>query len=128
MKALFDAVFVHYNTTGLRIAVPLHNTEAPAKTEFPYAVLQLVSGIADDFASGAAYSENWLIQFNLFDDAPDMSAQLEAYATLVSAFEFAALSIAGYDFLSCVREGTLQTRDEGVWQITVMFRVKARAV
>ncbi len=128
MKALFDAVFAHYNATGLVLAVPLHNTEAPAKTEFPYAVVQLVSGTPVEFASAEHYTESWLIQFNLFDNQPDMSALLEAYATLVSAFDFAALTIAGHTFLSCVRAGTLQTMVEKVWQLNVSYRVKARAI
>ncbi len=130
MKALFDAIFVHYNATALGAALPLHNTEAPAETPFPYTVLQLVVGSPEDFATREHFTEDWLIQFNLFDNAPDMSALLEAYATLISAFDFAGLTIAGYDFKSCVRPpgSTLQTKVEKVWQINVTYRVKARVL
>ena len=125
MKALFDAVFAHYEAADL--SMPLFNTEAPAGTEFPYAVVQLVSGVADDFASDEHYTENWLIQFNLFDKSGDMSALLGLFATLLTAFDFAALSIAGYTFLDCTRQSILQTRVEEVWQLNVTYRIKARA-
>ncbi len=126
MKALFDAIFAHYNATALKLAVPLYNTEASAETEFPYAVLQLVSGVTADFATGENFTENWLVQFNLFDKSADMSALLEAFAVLISAFDSTTLTIAGQAFLSCRREGVLQTRVEKVWQINITYRVTAR--
>ena len=125
MKALFDAIFAHFETSGP--SLPLFNTEASAGTEFPYAVVQLVSGVADDFASDEHYTENWLVQFNLFDKSGDMSALLGLFATLITAFDFAALTIAGYTFLDCVRQSVLQMRVEEVWQLNVTYRIKARA-
>lgn len=124
MKALFDAIFAHYAATDLTPV--LYNTEADDEAVFPYVVLQLVSGTAIDFASGKTFTENWLIQFNLFDKSADMSALLEVYADLITAFDLTTLTIAGHAFKSCVREGALQTKVEKVWQINVMYRVKAR--
>lgn len=128
MKALFDAVFSHFEDAGLPL--PLFNTEAPAETEFPYAVLQLVVGSPEDFASGKHFTESWPVQFNLFDDASDMSSLLETYAALTTAFDFAALTLEGYTFLSCMRPpgSTLQTRVDGVWQINVTYDIKARVL
>ncbi len=131
MKALFNAVFSHYNASGAsELLTKMYNTEADSDAEFPYVVMQMVVGSPDDFASGQHFTEDWLIQFNLFDDAADMSALLEAYAAVTAAFDFAALTIAGYTFLSCVRPpgSTLQGKDDGVWRITVQYRIKARVV
>ena len=127
MKALFDAIFVKYAASTLsNFLTALYNTEADDRAEFPYAVLQVVNGKTDEFASGEHYTEDWLIQFNLFDKSADMSALLEAYAALTTAFDSCMLVIAGQTFLSCRREGTLQTRVEDVWQINVTYRVKVR--
>lgn len=131
MKALFNAVFVHYNASSAsNLLTKLYNTEADADAEFPYAVAQLVVGSPKEFASGQHFTEDWLLQFNLFDDAANMSALLDAYAAIVAAFDFGALTIAGYTFLSCVRPpgSTLQGKDEGVWRITVQYRIKARVI
>lgn len=128
MKALFDAIFAKYAASSLpNLLTKLYNTEAESNAQFPYAVVQIISGVTSDFASGEHFTENYLIQFNLFEKGPNMSALLEAYAILISAFDFATLTIVGYTFLSCVRENTLQTKVEGVWQVNVVYRVKARA-
>ncbi len=129
MKALFDAIFAQWLAAGAPLSLlALFNTEADDRTEFPYGVVQVVSGTPTDHATGAHYSESWLIQFNLFDKTPDMSSLLEKYAALTAAFDFATLTIAGYTFLSCVRETTLQTRVEDVFQINVIYRVTARVL
>ena len=126
MKELFDAVLAHYNTAS--IPLQLYNTQADDKAEFPYAVVQVVVGGTADVASNKHFTEDWLIQFNLFDDAPDMAALLEAYALLIAAFDFGSLTIAGHTFLSCTRPpgSTRQTKVDGVWQINVESLVKAR--
>ncbi len=128
MKSLFDAIFAHYEASGP--SLPLFNTKAPAETEFPYVVLQFVVGSPEDFASEKHFTENWHVQFNLFDKASDMSVLLEAYAALTTAFDFAALTIEGYTFLSCVRPpgSTLQTQVEEVWQINVSYNIEARVL
>lgn len=129
MKALFDAIFAKYAASVLpTLLTKLYNTEADADAQFPYAVLQLVVGGADDFATGEHFTEDWLIQFNLFEKGPNMVALLAAYAALLDAFDSKTLTVAGYQFLSCRRPpgSTLQTKVEGVWQITVTYRVKVR--
>lgn len=129
MKALFDAIFAKYAASVMpTLLTELYNTEADANAEFPYAVLQVVSGVTADFASSEHYTENWLVQFNLFEKGANMSALLDAFAALISTFDSVVLTVAGFHFLSCRREGTLQTRVEGVWQINTTFRIKLRKI
>ncbi len=128
MKNLYDAIFVKYAASDVpNTLTKLYNTEADEDAEFPYAVLQVVSGAADDFASGEHYTENWLIQFNLFERGPNMTLLLTALAALVTAFDSCTLAVSGYQFLSCRRVNILQTKVEGVWQINVSFRIKLRS-
>ncbi len=131
MKALFDTVFAHYRGAGAPLtALALYNTEADDRADFPYSVLQLVVGSPEDRATGGHYTEEWTIQFNLFDDNADGSDLLAAYTALLARFDLAALTIDGYTFLSCVRPpgSTLMGKVEGVWQINVTYIVRARAI
>ena len=131
MKALFDTVFTHYLAVGPPLTdLTLYNTEADDRAEFPYSVVQLVVGSPEDRASGGHYTEEWTIQFNLFDENSDGSDLLAAYTALLARFDLAALTIDGYTFLDCVRPpgSTRMTKVEGVWQITVIYVVRARAL
>jgi len=127
MKTLFEAIRSLYDGSGMtEYLTDLYLTQADVKSVFPYGVVQLVSGVTDDFASGSAFTENNLVQFNLFDDAPTMSRLLEVYAELIATYDFAALPVVGTTALSCVRETVLQTRIENVWMINVLYRMKTR--
>ena len=127
MKALFEAIRSAYLDSGMTdYLTDLYLTQAPVRSVFPYGVMQLVSGMANDHATSKHFTEDRLVQFNLFDDAPSMSRLLEVYAELIATFDFAALVVAGTTALSCVRESTLQTRVEDVWMINVLYRIKTR--
>ena len=129
MKALYDAIFVKYAASTLpNLLTVLYNTEADANAQFPYAVVQVVSGVPGDFASGENFTENWLVQFNLFQRGPNMTDLLIVFSALIAAFDSATLAVSGYNFLSCRREGVLQTKEEGVWGINVTYRIKARVL
>ncbi len=129
MKSLFEAIYTRYEESVLADKLTgLYNTEAPAAAIFPYSIFQLVFVRPDNFASGRRYIENIIVQFNLFDKQPDCEALLDAHTALVATFDHAPLDVEGYTILSCVREGTLQTRLEKVWQINTLYRVKAKLV
>lgn len=123
MQPLFDAIEALFESS---CEGKLYNTEALGDAKFPYTVLQLVNGGTTDFASNKAFTENMLFQFNIFDKSLSMSKVLEIYAALKAAFDFATLAVEGTTPLSCVRENTLSTRDEGVWQLNVTYRIKLR--
>lgn len=128
MKALFDAIFVKYAASDLpNLLTELHNTKAE-EPEFPYAVVQIVNGVSDDFATGESYTDNWLVQFNLFERGDNMDVLWDVFAALRTAFDSATLAVSGYAFLSCRRENVLQTREESVWQINVTYRIRVRAI
>ncbi len=127
-QSLFEAVYARYNEVASPTSklTELYNTEADAEAKVPYGVFQLISGVPDSFASNKKFVENCLLQFNLFDKYPDCSRLLDSYKGLTKCFDFAALSIAGFTALSCVRGPTIQTKVNGVWQINVTYRIKAK--
>lgn len=129
MKALYDAIFVKWAASSLpSLLTVLYNTRADDNAEFPYGVVQVVNGVTGDFATDEHYSDIWLIQFNLFQRGSNMTDLLVAFAALIDTFDSATLAVSGYKFLSCRREGVLQTEEEGVWQINVTYRIKVRAI
>jgi len=129
MKALFNAIYAAFDGSGIKpLVTGFWNTEAPDDAAFPYIVFQLVNDKTDDFASDKHFSENILLQFNLFDRDPSMKALLAIYVALIDCYDFANLAVIGYTALSCVREGTLQTKVNKVWQINVTYRIKLRSV
>ena len=124
MQDLFDIIYAAYAAGGAAILLSaLYNTEAPPDAEFPYAVMQVVNSKTDDFASNRAYTDNTLIQFNFFDKRSKCDHLLAAVSAFKVTFDFAALGAA----LSCVRENTLQSFNDGIWQINVTYRIKWRS-
>ncbi len=126
MTDLFQALRTKYLSSGLSGKISdLYNTEAPANAVYPYGVMQLVSTIPDNLASDKFYIENSLIQFNLFDNSETMGELLEAYTSLLAAFDFADLIFTNSSAKSCVRISTMQTKIEGVWQINIVYRIRS---
>lgn len=112
-------------TTTFRAALVggLHNLEAPQSVSFPFGTFQLISAVPDHFASNKNFIENCLIQFNLFSKRRTMAELLDIYDKLVDCFDYLTLTIDNYTTRSCVRESTIQTRVEKVWQMNVSYRL-----
>jgi len=129
LTELYQSIYDAFEASTLHttpLITDLYLIEAPDDAVFPYAVVQLVNGKTDDFSSGRTFSENMLIQFNLFSKTPDAAEILDIFAGLILCYDFADLTVGGYSTLSCVREFSMQTRLEKVWQINVTYRIKLR--
>ena len=135
MEVVAEAIYAQYVASTLAttpLITGMYNTEAPENAVYPYAVYQLVNGNTNDGATGPRFTEDILLQFNLFSDNPilkTVGAVIGLWtieAALKLAYVFAALTVAGYDTLSCVRESTMQTRVEKIWQINIQYRLKLR--
>lgn len=129
MTALYTAIRDAYLASTLAttpLISDLWLIEAPDNAVWPYAVVQLVNGNTDEFASNKKFSENILMQFNLFSKTSDAAEILGIFAGLILCYDFAALTVGGYDLIGCVRESTMQTRVNKVWQITVTYRIRLR--
>lgn len=126
-EPLFEAIFNRYLASTLKDSLTaLYNTEAPANAVYPYGVFALPSDAPDSFASNKMFVENCLLQFNLYDNEPLVTRLLQAYTALKAAFDFAPLAVTDYTTLSCVREGTVRSKVEKIWQFNVIYRVKLK--
>ena len=138
MKVLDEAIYAAYAASTLAttpLVTALYNTEAADDAVFPYIVFQLINGNTTEGATGPTFTEDMLLQFNIFSKNPALSNEAGPpivygswviEAALKLCYDFAALIVGGYDTLSCVRESTMQTRDKKVWQVNVTYRIKLR--
>lgn len=123
MTDLFAAIVTRYGAVALSSSLTggLWNTEAPQETECPYGVFQLISDVPDwtfeeDF-------ENILFQFNLFSDTSDPVEICILFELLKTAFDFFDLIIDNHEIVSLVRENSILTRIENIWQYNVTYRI-----
>ncbi len=107
----------------------LYHTQADDDAVMPYIVMQLVNGQVDQHATEKNFTEDVLVQFNIFDNRTSMggaTGTMVILDALFTCYDFAALSVSGYYVEGCVRENTTQTKVEDVWQINVTYRIKIR--
>jgi len=122
MTDLFVAIMIRYSAVALSsLLTGLWNTEAPQDAVFPYGVFQLISDVPDwtfteDF-------EDCLLQFNLFSNTSDPVEICALFELLKAAFDFFDLDIPNHEIVSLVRENSILTRVEKIWQYNVTYRI-----
>ena len=135
MEALQDAIYAEYAASTLAttpLITAMYNTEAPENAVYPYSVFQIVNGNCIEGATGPAFTEDYLVQFNIFSGEPVLATVGLVYGLWAIelgvrlCYDFAPLTVAGYDTLSCVRESSMQSRNEKIWQINIQYRIKLR--
>lgn len=122
MTDLFTALYEYWVTTTLNsLMTALYNTEAPETAEYPYAVMSIVSNVADwTFTEDI---ENCLVQFNIYSDTVDATEVCNIFEALKTAFDFYDLSISNYETISLTRENAILTRVEKVWTYNATYRI-----
>lgn len=122
MQDLFAAIMTRYSAVGLSSSLTgLYNTQAPQDAVFPYGVFQLISDVPEwTFSENF---ENCLLQFNLFSNKSSPVQICTLYELLKTAFDFHELAVSNHDTVSMIRENTILTQIESVWQYNVTYRV-----
>lgn len=125
MKTLFTGIYNLFTTGSPAIYTDVggrfYLTEAPQDTTFPYIVYYLVSNDYDyqfeeDF-------EEFVIQFNIFDDKASPSNISDYYENLKTLFDWSSPTVSNYTVITFQREFSQLARDDDVWQWTVQYRV-----
>lgn len=82
---------------------------APQGATFPYVVYSYVSGMPEP-----SFTENeeeiWL-QFAIYSQKNSATEAGTILAALYTRYDYCTLTVAGYDFISMVREQTLENND-----------------
>lgn len=122
MTDLFAAIMIRYADIDLSNSLTgLYNTQALQDVVFPYGVFSLISDVPEwTFSENF---ENCLLQFNIFSDKSDPVQICALFELLKTAFDFLELTIANYKTVSMIRENSILTRIEDVWQSNVTYRV-----
>ena len=126
MKALFTGIYNLF-TTGppaiyTNVGGRFYLTEAPQNTTFPYIVYYVESNdydyqFVEDF-------EDFLIQFNIFDDDVSSASNISTYfENLKTLFDWSLPTVSGYSIVRFVREFATLARDDEVWQYTIQYRI-----
>lgn len=122
MIDLFYAIYIKYQGSPLASELTgFYNTQADKNAVYPYGVFQLISAVPD--WTFTEEMENCLVQINLFSDTVDAEEICSLYKTLKTAFDFSDLDIVNYEMISIVRENSILTRVEKVWQYNVTYRI-----
>ena len=125
MKTLFTGIYNLFitgtPTIYTNVGGRFYLSEAPQNTAFPYIVYYLANNdydyqFVEDF-------EDFLIQFNIFDDKASASNISTYFENLKTLFDWSVPTVTGYTVSRFVREFAQLVRDDEVWQYTVQYRV-----
>ena len=125
MQQLSKAITAQYNNDApLKAALTggLWDTEAPQRTAYPYGVFQLISH-RDDLTFTDTL-ENCIVQFKIYENTSSSSATLDVILQkLLTAFDFATLTIDDYTFVGMHKENIIKNKIDGVWEYLILFRI-----
>ena len=124
MQVLFTGLWNKYNSNAALKAVVsgMYLTEAPQGTAYPYIVYHKINGVAD--YTYTEDMENVIIQFNIFDDHNSSTTINDIYTKLTALFDWCSLTVVGWDSIYMKRELDNLTKDNGIWNYFVQYRLE----
>jgi hypothetical protein len=128
-KYIFSAIKTKYdNATTLKAAMVggMYLIEYPQQSEeidhYPYCVIVPVSSVAEYTFTEKA--DNNLIQFSIWDNSDSISTISDVKELFVAAFDFAVLTVTGYNHICMMREYTEIFREDEYWHCVIMYRLE----
>lgn len=124
MQVLFQGLWNKYNGNAALKAVVsgMYFTEAPQGTAYPYIVYHKISGVAD--YTFTEDMENVIIQFNIYSDSNSSTTINDIYTKLTALYDWCSLTVTGWNSIYMKRELDNLTRDNGVWNYFVQYRLE----
>ena len=125
-SALLTGLYTKFNvanTFKTAVGGRMYTRYAPQNTSFPFAVVDIVSGIGEwDFSYDF---DDIDIQFNLFSQSTSETEIGTLYSTLRALYDDCALTIAGYThlFMQYDQYFSLANPDENIRQYTVQYNI-----
>lgn len=132
-KYIFSAIKTKYdNATALKTAMVggMYLIEYPQQSEeidhYPYCVIVPVSSVAEYTFTEKA--DNNLIQFSIWDNSDSISTISDVKELFVAAFDFAVLTVTGYNHICMMREYTEIFREDEYWHCVITYRLEIQKV
>jgi len=130
MQVLFNSIYNKFTgSTGAGTLYALlggrfYFSEVPQGTAYPYGVYYEISRVPS--WTFDADMENYLIQFNIFDDDSSSTDINEASKALTDLYDWCDLSTSGYTHVYMKREMSNLTREaeSGVWNFFAQYRIE----
>jgi len=124
MQVLFTGLWNKYNGNAALKAVVsgMYLTQAPQGTAYPYITYHKISGVAD--YTYTEDMENVIIQFNIYDDNNSSTTINDIYTKLTALYDWCSLTVAGWDSIYMKRELDNLTKDNGIWNYFVQYRLE----
>ena len=134
MRVLFNSIYAKFKEgstgTGTLHALldsHLHFSEAPQGTAYPYGVYHLISNVPSwIFGTSENTMENYIIQFNLFDDDSSSTDINTAFKALTEEYDWCDLDTSGYSNIYMKREISNLTRESDIWNYFVQYRIEVQ--
>ena len=125
-SALLTGLYTKFNvanTFKTAVGGRMYTRYAPQNTSFPFAVVDIVSGIGEwDFSYDF---DDIDLQFNLFSQSTSEAGVGTLYSTLRALYDDCALTIAGHThlFMQFDQYWSLSNPDENIRQYTVQYNI-----
>ena len=126
MNALLTGIYTKFNaanTFKTAVGSRLYTRYAPQGTAFPYAVLDIVTGIGDwNFTQEF---DDIDVQINLYSKSTSETEIGTLYSTLRALYDDCALTVVGYEhlFMQYDQYWSLSNPDENIRQYTVQYNI-----
>ena len=126
MQVLFKSIWNKYNgSTGLTATINgMFFTEAPQGQTYPYGVYHLISNVPS--WTFDADMENYIIQFNLFDDDSSSEDINTAFTALTGLYDWCDLDTSGYSNIYMKRELSNLTKESDIWNYFIQYRIEVQ--
>lgn len=120
---LFNQIRSAYTGNGALSAAlnDMNFVKSVGSPDFLYGTYHYVSGTGRHTNGGNRIAGR-LIQFNIFDDGPDMDTLAAAYDALVAVYDELLVQSGGRAYFFRW-EGDWSFEEKGVWQISCRYRV-----
>jgi hypothetical protein len=89
---------------------------------YPYCVFFPVSDVKE--YTFREQADNCLIQFSIYDNADSIATVQDAGETLKSVFDFASLTVTGYNHISMMQEYSELYKDDDFWHYVITYRLE----
>ena len=128
-KHIFKAIMDKYNASAELVAAldgGMHLFRHPQQHNqpdiYPYCVFFPVSSVAEYTFTEEA--DNNLVQFSIYDDSDGASSIMDAGDILKSVYDFATLTVTGYDHICMMREYSELFKEDGFWHYVITYRLE----
>ena len=128
-KYIFKAIIDKFNTSAELMAAldgGMFLLEYPQqyndKDIYPYCIFFPVSDVTEYTFTEVA--DNVVIQFSIYDNSDGAASIMDAGDILKSVYDFASLTVTGYNHICMMQEFSDLYKEDGFWHYVITYRLE----